>query len=103
MKRLAKQMGYMYIAVELKAVIRAVRGNQRVDVVMDLTEVPSAQLLAAMAELAGALIQEMPCKTLSWPDPSNRRHTHHREYSKDNSVVCRQEAQFCSVCTNHFY
>jgi hypothetical protein len=97
MKRPAKQMGYRYIAVELKAVIRAVRGNQRADVVMDLTEVPPAQLLAAIAELAGVLIQEIkfvwasvPCETLSRLDPSNQRHTHHREYSKDSSVVCKQ-------------
>ena len=97
MKRPAKQLGYRYIAVELKAVIRAVRGRQRADVVMDLTEVPPAQLLAAIAELAGVLIQEIkfvwasvPCETLSRLDPSNQRHTHHREYSKDSSVVCKQ-------------
>ena len=56
---LCKQLGYRYMAVELKAVIRAVRGKQRADVVMDLTEVPPAQLLAAIAELAGLLIQEI--------------------------------------------
>ena len=101
MKRPAKQMGYRYIAGELKAVIRTVRGTQRADVVMDLTEVPPAQLLAAIAdpELAGVLVQEikfvwasMACDTPSRLDPSNQRQTHHREYSKDDSVVmvCRQ-------------
>ena len=62
------------------------RGIQRADVVMDLAEVPPAQLIAAIAELAGVLIQEikfvrasMPCDTLSRLDPNNRRHTHHRE------------------------
>ena len=66
-------------------------------VVMDLTKVPPAQLLAAIAEVAGVLIQEtkfvwasVPCDTLSRLDPSNQRHTHHREYPKDSNVVCRQ-------------
>ena len=45
--------------MKLKAIIRAVRGNQRADVVMDLPEVPPAQLRAAIAELAGVLIQEI--------------------------------------------
>ena len=40
MKRPARKMGYVYIAVELKAVMRAWRGNQRTDVVMDLAEIP---------------------------------------------------------------
>ena len=35
MKRPARQLGYRYIAVELNAVIRAVRGIQRADVVGD--------------------------------------------------------------------
>ena len=95
----ARQMVYMYIAVELEAGIRAVRGNQRADVATDQTEVPPAQLLAAVAELVGVLIQEIkfvwasvPCETLSRLDPNNQRHTHHKEYSKDNNVVCRRRA-----------
>ena len=96
LKRPAKHMSYRYIAVELKAVIRAVRGNQKADVVMGLTEVPPAQLLAVIAEMAGVLIQEIkfvwvsvPCETLSKLDPNNQRHTHHRECSKDDNVSCR--------------
>ena len=77
--------------------IRAVRGKQRADVVIDLTEVPPARLLAAIAELTGVLIQEvkfvcasMPCETLSRLDPSNQSHTHHREYSRVRSVMCKR-------------
>ena len=50
MKRTAKQMGYRYIAVELEAVIRVVGGNQRADVVMDLTEVPPAQVAKCLLQ-----------------------------------------------------
>ena len=78
MKRPARQMSYRCIAVELKTAIKAVRGNQRADVVMDLTEVPAAQLLAAVADMAGVKVQEIkfvwasvPCDTLSRLDPSN--------------------------------
>ena len=71
MKRPARQMSYMYIAVELKVVVKAVRGNQRADIVMDLTDVPAAQLLTAVAEMAGVRIQKikfvwasLPCNTV---------------------------------------
>ena len=64
---------------------------------MDLTEVPGAQLLAAVADMAGVRIQEIkfvwasvPCDTLSRLDLSSHRPTHHREYSKDDSVACIQ-------------
>ena len=90
-------MGYRYIAAELKAVIMAVRGNKRADVVMDLTEVPMAHLFAAVSDMAGVKVQEfkfvwasVPCDTLSRLDPSKQRHTNHREYSKDDSVACKQ-------------
>ena len=106
----ARKMGYMYIAVELKAVIKAVRGNQRADVVMDLTEVPATQLLGAVAAMEGVRVQEIrfvwasvPCDTLSRLDPknanTNQRHTHHREYSKDDSVACKQRVTVVTAGT----
>ena len=86
------------MAVEIEAVIRAVRGMQRVDVVLDLRQVTAADLVAEVARIAGVQVAEMllmwapvPCNTVSRLDPGSQRpgYTVHREYStREGDVQC---------------
>ena len=56
MKGPARRQGYRYVAVEIDAVIRAVRGMQRADVVLDLRQVTAAELVAVVAKMAGVQV-----------------------------------------------
>ena len=80
MKGPARRQGYMYAAVEIDAVTRAVRGMQRADVVLDVRQLTTAELVAVVAQIAGVQVSEiilirgsMPCNTVSRLDPSNQR------------------------------
>ena len=98
MKGPARRQGYRYVAVEIDAVISAARGMQRADVVMDLRQVTTAELVAAVAQIAGIQVGEIlliwasiPCDTVSRLDPGNQRpgYTAHREYStREVGVHC---------------
>jgi hypothetical protein len=84
--------------VEIDAVISAVRGLQRADVVLDLRQVTAAELVAVVAQIAGVQVAEIlliwasiPCNTVSRLDPGNQRpgYTVHREYStREGDVQC---------------
>ena len=76
MKGPARKQGYRYVAVEIDAVIRPVRGMQRADVVLDLRQVTVAELLAVVARMAGVRVAEIllvwasvPCNTMSRLNP----------------------------------
>ena len=98
MKGPARRQGYRYVAVEIDAVISAVRGLQRADVVLDLRQVTAAELVAVVAQIAGVQVAEIlliwasiPCNTVSRLDPGNQRpgYTVHREYStREGDVQC---------------
>ena len=98
MKAPARKQGYRYVAVEIDAVIKAIRGLQRSDVVLDLRQVTAAEPLVVVAQLAGVQVAEIlliwasvPCSTASRLDPGNKRpyYTVHREYStREADVHC---------------
>jgi len=107
MKGPAQMHGCRYVAVDIEEVFSAVRGLQKTDVVLDLLQVPAAELVQVIARLAGVQVSEIlliwasiPCHTVSRLDPGNQNRTRkdgqpytvHREYSTREAVQCLQEA-----------
>ena len=94
----AKRSGYRYVAVELLAVIEALGGKRKAQVVLDISAVEPEELLKAIAAQAGIAQEEIlfiwasvPCTTLGAIDSSNQRpgYTWHRDYSKHSQKRCR--------------
>ena len=93
----AKRSGYRYVAVELLAVIKALGGKGRAQVVLDITTVEPEELLRAIATQAWIAQEDIlfiwasvPCTTLGSIDSSNQRpgYTWHRDYSKHSQKRC---------------
>ena len=107
MKGPARKHRCRYVAVDIEKVFTAIRGLQKTDVVLDLLQVSSAELVQVIASLAGVQVSEIlliwasvPCHTVSRLDPGNQNRTRkdgepytvHREYSAREVVRCLQEA-----------
>ena len=107
MKGPARRHGCRYVAVDILEVVQAIRGLQRTDVVLDILEVPAAELVELVAKIAGVQVSEIlliwasiPCPTVCRLDPGNQNrlkkdgtpYTVHREYSKREVVNCKQGA-----------
>ena len=94
----ARRSGYRYVAVELLAVIEALGGRRRAQVVLDITALEPEELLRVIAGQAGIKQEEIlfiwasvPCTTLGSIDSSNQRpgYTYHRDYSKHSQKRCK--------------
>ena len=94
----SKRSGYRYVAVELLAVIEALGGKRKAQVVLDITTVEPEELLRAIATQAGITQEEIlfiwasvPCTTLGSIDSSNQRpgYTWHRGYSEHSQKRCK--------------
>ena len=97
----ARRSGYRYVAVELLAVIEALGGKRKAQVVLDITTVEPEELLRVIAAQAGITQEEIlfiwasvPCTTLGSIDSSNQRpgYTFHRDYSKHSQRRCKRAA-----------
>ena len=97
MKGPACRQGYRYVAVEIDAVIRAVRGMQSADVVLDLRQGTATELVVVVSRMTGIQVAEIhliwasvSCNTVSRLDPSNQRpgYTVHMEYTSAIAPTC---------------
>ena len=98
MKGPARRSGYRYVAVELLAVIEALRSKRKAQAVLDISAMEPEELMRVIAEQASIKQEEIlfiwasvPCTTLGSIDSSNQRpgYTWHRDYSKHNQKRCK--------------
>ena len=59
MKGPARRHGCRYVAVDIIAVVGAIRGLQKTDVVLDILQVSAAELVEVVARLAGVQVSEI--------------------------------------------
>ena len=107
MKGPARRHGCRYVGVDIIAVVGAIRGLQKTDVVLDILQVSAAELVEVVARMAGVQVSEIlliwasiPCPTVSRLDPGNQNRTKkdgtpytvHRGYSTSGVVHCLKGA-----------